>query len=169
MMRTWRTIALPAFLTVALGVAPAAAEGQTGSDGPSKPGQKTLKEQFEELDKNLAKSFNKVGADIAALQKDLKDLRDERADAEVKLKLTLAAVGTLEKTIADLKGDIEAMRKRMPADVAFYPPPADKAALDEIRTRLANIEQTLKAMQQERTRVALSPPATTLMLLVLFW
>ena len=148
MLRNWRTFVLPSFVVAVLAApAPVLAVGERQA---AKDKVKPIQEQLEELKQSLDEAFRHVGEDMKAIKKEVKSLRDERTDLQL----------TLQRQIADLKTDLDALKRRLPADVRLYPD-GDKGALEEIRSRLAQMENTLARLQSQNARVAMSPPAGT--------
>jgi septal ring factor EnvC (AmiA/AmiB activator) len=144
MQHNWRMFVLPAFLTAALASPACYAEAQ----GTAGDRVKQMQDQLERMNASIKKAFEKVGDDM-------KTLRTERAEAQTKIDEALGKVVSLDRTLADLKSELEALKKRLPAAGSL-----DKAGTEEIRTKLGQIEQTLARMQAPG-RVALSPPATS--------
>jgi hypothetical protein len=146
MLRNWRTFVLPSFVVAALVTQPAAA----GEAPPAKDRLKPIQDQLEALKRSLEKSFRDVGEDMTELRKQVNGLREERKTLEL----------SLQTQIADLKTELNALKKRLPSGAALYPA-ADKGALEEIRSKLAQMEHTLERLQSPPPRVALSPAAQT--------
>jgi hypothetical protein len=144
MMRNWHTFVLPAFVTVALGT-PAL---MAGEPGPKTDRLKPLQDKLDKLQESLKADFKQIAADIKDLKDDIKSVRNDHTNWQLRV----------QGQIADLKTDLDALKKRLPSDVALYPP-ADKAGMEEIRSKLAQIEHILGRLQAQQTRVSLSPPA----------
>jgi hypothetical protein len=145
MLRTWRTFVLPTFVIAAL-VTPAAPAGEKA---PDKNALKPIQDHLDEMNRRLDKSFRKIAEDMAALKKEITGLAEERTKLAVRL----------QKQISDLKTDLDLLKSRL-AEVPVTPA-ADRGVLEEIRSRLAQMELTLQRLQAQKTRVALSPPAQT--------
>jgi hypothetical protein len=135
MLRNWRTFVLPTFVTLAL-ITPQVNAGEAAKDDT-----KAFQKKLEDLDKAVKQGFKDVA-------KDIKAIHEERTDWQL----------SIQNQIADLKTNIAALKKRSPSDVALYPS-SDKGALEEVRSKLAQIERTLTQLQAQQARVSLSPPA----------
>jgi hypothetical protein len=159
MMRTWRMFVLPALVTTSLAVG--AAAGGEGKDTPDKT--KTIQEQLKDLNLRIVESFEKVGEDIRGLKQDLKVFKADQLDLRTKLNLTLGKLASLELTVNDLKSEVDSLQKRS-GDIRLYPS-SDKATIEELRARIAQLEASL-ARVQDRPRVALSSPASGRIVLV---
>jgi hypothetical protein len=144
MLRNWHTFVLPAFVCIALVTPPALA----GEPGPSKDRLKPLQDKLDKLVENLKTDFKQIGADIKGLKDELKSVKEERLLWQLRI----------QGQIADLKTDLDTLKKRQPSDVALYPP-ADKGSMEEIRSKLAQIEHVLSRLQAQQVRVSMSPPA----------
>jgi hypothetical protein len=144
MMRNWKLASLSSLLAVALASAPAPAGGTDGVQPPTDK-LKALEQGLEEMNKRLKKAFEQLGVDITAIKDDVKTIKDNQADADLKLLDARGKVNALEKQYNQLRLDIEALRKRI--DLRLYPPPGDKEMLDRIEDRLTKIEQALKLLQ----------------------
>jgi len=145
MLRNWHTFVLPSFVSIAL-LAPSA----LAEEGVPAKDRDNLGKRLDKLEQSLRASFKQVGADMKALQEDIKTIKDDRTEFQLQI----------QKQIADLKADIAALKRRTPPDVAMYPP-ADKAGMDEIRSKLAQIEFILGRLQAQQPRVSLSSPTTS--------
>jgi hypothetical protein len=150
MLRIWRTSVLPTFVLAAL-TTPALAGAETTKDR-----LKAIEDQLKEMKESLKKSFDQVGKDIKAINEDIKALADARKDLEVKV----------QKQISDLQTDLNALKRRLSgSDLKLYPA-ADAGALEELRSRLAQMERTLERLQAPPTRMAFSAPRTSQLVVV---
>jgi chromosome segregation ATPase len=102
-----------------------------------------VREELEHLDAAARRGFDLLRDDLAALRREMKDCREDRTLALLKLQAALASLRTLQPQLTDMRGELEALRARVPATVSLYPP-VERAAIDEIRAKLDQIEQTLR-------------------------
>jgi hypothetical protein len=151
MLRNWKMIELAAVLAVA--VTPVSAL-LAGEEKDKKPSDAVLK-RLDAMDKTIAAAFETIGKDIADLKKDVLGIKGDHLQQ-------LNENDKLNVKLGKLQTDLDNLRKRFPAEPIS---PIDRAGLEEVKTRLAQIERTLESMRTSK-RVALSPPATGRIVLV---
>ncbi|MCI0462057.1 MAG: hypothetical protein L0Z62_34325 [Gemmataceae bacterium] len=171
MLRNWKLLGLSTLLTATL--AAPAGEGNTDGKLPTQDPIKKVEQQVEELDKKLTKQlaglteqlsqdFKKIGegfkkiAEVdAAHAKRLDSLEANDTDTRLKLSDVQIKLGRLEKQLKAMSDHLEALRKQSRVDLS---PPLDDKTLEEIRNRLAAIEQKLNGLPQV---VAKAPPVAS--------
>lgn len=159
MMRNWKLLGLSSLVTLALASAPAPAGGTDGVQ-PQTDRLKSIHEDLQELKKNIAKAFERIGVDVTTVKDDLKTLKANDSDTALKLRDAQNRITDLGKVVNQLRLDIDTLRKK--GDVALYPPPSDKAAFDEIKDRLGQIEQALERLKPAPSvKVGSSPAGNT--------
>jgi chromosome segregation ATPase len=102
-----------------------------------------VRAELEQLDAAARRGFDLLRDDLAALRREVKDCRDDRTLAQLKLQTALASLGSLQPQLAEMRGELEALRARVPATVSLYPP-AERTAIDEICAKVDRVEQTLR-------------------------
>lgn len=163
MKRNWNTLSWVAVVAMATVVAPPAIAQTTDTNDV-----KTILERLGKMDKSLAEMGQKISTDMQALKsandemkKDLTPLMEEVLKQRLKLDLANSKMELLETQLNKLGKDLDELKKRLPAEgIALYPP-AEKGAIDDIKTKLGQIEQMLNKMQVAAPRVSLSPPPST--------
>lgn len=128
--------------------------------GPAAAGDKAselrqVQEQLQQLDVSLNKVLAKVSEEMRSVQRELKTAKEERADVQLKLQAALGKVETLDRAVAGLRVELDVVKGRGPTDLAA---PPDRAALDEIRSRLTRIEQMLAPPPQARVSLYAPEP-----------
>jgi hypothetical protein len=147
MMSTWKMLGLHTVLAAAF-TAPAA----LATEGPGAEPDATTA---------LTKQIADLRAAIQALDKTVKqecgDLRNDIAKTKLATQVDLKSVN---EQIAQLRADLEDLRKLLPSkQVAGYP--ADpRAELEEVRRQLTQLHQDMEALRKQlpATRVAGFPP-----------
>jgi TolA-binding protein len=140
MQRTWRLFVWPTFVLAAVS-GPVLGQAETPKTADKTQG-KTVQEQVEELKQSVASSFANLARDIKAITNDLKSLQQGRTELELKL----------QQQLAQLRDDLEDLKKRLP----------EAGTLEDLRSRLAQVEAAVQRLQAPSNRVALSPPAPAL-------
>lgn len=148
MLRNWKMIDLAGLFAMALASAPALA--QQPADNTSDV--KAILKRLDAMDTSLAKAFKDFGKDITDLKKQISDLQGDQLAERLE-------VDKLAAKISKLQADLDQLKKGS-TDVAKDATPVDKAGMDEIKTRLGQIEQAVLKLQAPN-RIALSPPAGT--------
>jgi hypothetical protein len=152
MIRTWNTLALAALLAAA---PPVLAGGEKEKDTDAK----AILKAVEELRKNVDALSKKIdAAPTAANHKqvvgDIKKLGETVEKANDELKTRIAAMET-----EHLKQKLELQGLKLKLE-SLGVAPSDKAAMDEIRSRLSAIERSLGTLSTDGSiRKAFSPPA----------
>lgn len=147
MLRTWKSLELAAILAAAFTAQPVLFAGEGGKKDDIKEILKRLDGIDSYLTKDLAKIFEKVASDHNSLKGDF-------LKARVDLDAVTLRMDMLEKAV-------DKLTKRLSGELS----PIDKASLDEIKSKLGQIEQTLAKMQGPN-RTAFSPPNTGRIMLV---
>lgn len=164
MICNWKTLSLAALLTTAATVTPV--QAQVAADTTD------VKKLLERLEKSIIDMDQKIGQDMQSLknsnmqlQNDLTPLKEEILKHRLKLDVANSTIKQLEIQVGKLGQDLEDLKKRLPASgVALYPP-ADKGTLDDIKTKLGQLEDILGKMQSS-ARVSLSPASQGRVILV---
>jgi regulator of replication initiation timing len=153
MLRNWKMFELAALFAV---VAPSPVLFAGEKEDASKAilerldkNVKAMKSKVETMETGLADAFKKIGEDMKDLRNDLTKLAGEHLKIDDK-------VDKLEQSLARLKTDMEDLKKAARPSLS----PLDKADLEDLKTRLTSIEQSLAKMQAQ-TRVSLSPAQPT--------
>ncbi|MFO0865618.1 MAG: hypothetical protein U0744_13365 [Gemmataceae bacterium] len=172
MLRNWKMLALASIMASAAPMpminTPVFAQGFDDSK---------IIERLDKLDKSINASIKALGEDVASLRTELGKVKVDVADSKVDLDLVKKAVDALrteklnlridlEKQIANVRGDLESLRtqiRNLPTGGPAVPPPpvADKSSLEDIKSKLGNIEQAILKLQPNQNRIALAPPTTT--------
>jgi hypothetical protein len=169
MIRTWKTLALASLLVAASPTfAPAG-----GAEPDAKALQKTLEDLRKTVDalkkkvddapiamtgKEVLTEINRleknIGGQIDKLNKDLQSDLSAIKEQQLSQKLDLQAlkglpkrVQTLETDISFVNEEIRKLRKQLLADAPIPTPGVNRAALDEIISRLDRLEKSLAALQ----------------------
>jgi len=158
MMRNWKLLGLSSLVAVALASSPAPAgeKDETPTQGDR---IKSVHEELRGLRKLVQKALDQIGADMTDVKQDLKALKANQDDTALKLRDAQNKITDFGKQVDQLRLDVETLRKR--GDVSLYPPPGDKAALDDIKARLGDIEAALQRLQPSTTVTKSPPPANT--------
>jgi hypothetical protein len=150
MMCNWKLLGLQTILAAALTTAPVLA-----TEGPAAEPDATTA---------LTKQIADLKKAVEALDKTVKDkcgeLRSDVTNANLALQATQADLKTMKGQIAQLRDDLESLRKLLPSkQVAAYPSDP-KAELEEVRRQLAQLHQDMEALRKQlpATRVAGFPP-----------
>src|SRR5262249_27351697 len=143
MSRNWSMLKLAAALSATLAVAPAALAQETIEE---------IVKRLDKMDKDIKAAFKSVTAD-------LDNARNLTLAQEGELSTIGNNVKKLERQMAKFGVDLENMKKRLNAEPVAG---LDKTMLDEIRSELSQIKQTLSKLQPtaSQNRVALFPPNT---------
>jgi hypothetical protein len=159
MLRNWKTLALCSLMTTTLVVqvpAPATAGGQ------AKEEDKALLKRLDALDETIKASFKGVQADIKGLKEglaaDSESLKKAREDLVTQsLSLTAAnrRIKDLETAVEAIRSELSALREPGAARTGL-----DKASVEQIKSKLGDIEQAILKLAPTTSRVALSPPVT---------
>jgi hypothetical protein len=154
MMRNWTTLKLSALMAVALAVTPAPAAGPTelGQDDlkPLKDSMDVLTKKLDAMNASLSKAFEGLEVDLKKIKNEIKAVREAGEAAQLTLETHKGALQTLETQVAKLRLDMDKLHGRK----ALYP--QEQLSLDEIKSRLAQIETALAKMAEPRT--SYSPP-----------
>jgi polyhydroxyalkanoate synthesis regulator phasin len=133
MMRTWRMLGLQAVLATAV-VAPVGASGQGPEKTPDKTDNATLLKKLDEIDKNLRLFDQNVA----------KDMDDLKKKVELSIQNSKRDVEDLRKEMAQLRQDVEALRKGTSGTSSAYGSTKD---FEELRKQLDKLQQTLDALR----------------------
>lgn len=146
MLRNWKSLELAALLAAAFTAQPVLFAGE----GKEKPDLKAVVERLDAMNESLAKAFKKMA-------EDLNILKGNDLAAKIDLDKVIAKVETLEDSLSRLHADLDKLKKRLPTEL--------NPGMEEIRTKLGQIERDIAKMQG-KSRVALSPPNTGRIMLV---
>lgn len=127
----------------------------------------SLKQAFSDLgtiNNSLTKAFGDVGKDMKKIQEDIKDLKDNKMDLQLKLASTLGKIDDLEKQMGLLQSDFQNLKQKLTKDYSLYPPVAN-SGMEDLKQRLQKIEKMVGDMRGS-TRIALSPPSVGRIVLV---
>ncbi|MBI3410679.1 MAG: hypothetical protein HY040_20270 [Planctomycetes bacterium] len=149
MLSNWKTLAVCSLLAATPFVAPPAVLAGGEKD-------KVL-EKLENLDKGLAKAFEGIARDMDDIKTQMKKLRekdliDHRLDVARDVE---AKMNVVSKGLTELRTAFDLLKARIPVE---FPAGADKTAMEDIRTKLAAIEQALGKLAPTEKRVALASP-----------
>jgi septal ring factor EnvC (AmiA/AmiB activator) len=166
MTRIWKLCGLPTLAALLL-AAHAAAGGPGAKDGAGETDPvKKLEKVVEALDQKFAGQLKSMADQVSQgfkkLHDRLKAIEENEADTRLKLPEVESKLKSLEKVFNQLREDIEALQKRLPAgDISKYPP-AEKTTLDDVLNRLRRVEQELGRLQMQpgAERTARSAPTT---------
>ncbi len=149
MMNRWRMLGLPTVLAAAF-VTPAAPAAEPASE----PDKTTV----------ILRQLTDLRTAIETLDRTVKreagDLRHDMDRSEVRLKATQLEVEKLKTDIAQLRADLDNLRKTFPTtQVSAYPPEA-RTELEQMRRAMDLIRQDLEALRRQppSTRVSAFPP-----------
>lgn len=169
MIRTWKTLALASLLVAASPTFAVAG----GAEPDAKALQKTIEElrktvdalkkkvddapiamtgkevlaETNRLEKNISGQIDKLNKD---LQSDLSAIKEQQLSQKLDLqglKGLPKRVQALETDIASVNEELRKLRKQILADSPIPTQPADRAAFDDIRSRLAKIEKLIESLQ----------------------
>ena len=149
MIRNWKSLELAALLAAAFTAQPVLLAGGEGKE--KTVDAKAVLERLETMDKAIGKAFKEVGETLDVL-------KGNGLKMKVDLDKVMAKVDTLEESLTKLQADLEKLKKRVPTEQPSVAP-FDKASLDEIKSRLVDIEKAITKIQGA-SRIALSPPNT---------
>jgi len=114
------------------------------------------KKQFGDLNEQLADSFTAVKTDIEKLQKDIKHLKGDKTQQELKLQKLQDQVQGLEEAMGQVQAGLEALKNK--AHINLYGP-NDKAEWIEMKARLDQLEKLLLQLKSKEPYIAKPPPA----------
>jgi hypothetical protein len=144
MLRNWKLLELAALLAVAV-PSPIVLAG-----GESKETDKAILERVEKMVKDIRtemaqvrSQLNSLTGSLATATKEVENLKGEITP----LKGVALRMKNLGESFASLKADLERLK------------PADNSGMEDVKTRLANIERALAGLQTEK-RTSLSPAPT---------
>jgi tetrahydromethanopterin S-methyltransferase subunit G len=148
MLRNWKSLELAALLAAAFTAQPVVFAGGEAKKDDLKEILKRLDGIDSYLTKDLGKIFEKIG-------KDYDGIRGDVLKSRVDLDKVMTKVDTLEDKLDKLHADLDKLKKRGTSEFN----PIDKASLDEIKSRLMDIEKSITKIQGS-SRIALSPANT---------
>jgi hypothetical protein len=128
MIRNWKSLELAALLAAAFTAQPVLFAGEGGK----KDDIKEILKRLDGMDDNIAKAFKRAVDDHNSLKGDF-------LKARVQLDTVMGKVDELEGKLDKLHAEIEKMRKSGSGAIN----PTDKAILDEIKSRLGDIEKAI--------------------------
>ena len=138
MMRTWKLLALPAVLTAALSAAPTVVTA--GGQGE---GDKPVLERLDKMDKAVQDAFKKISDEMLLLKGDALIAKTGLQKAQEKIDQLEKDMAQALRDVTKLRVEADELRKRGSSSTEALYPPADKAGLDDIKSRLGKIEQEL--------------------------
>jgi hypothetical protein len=160
MMRNWKRFGLSTVVAVALTAAPAAAGGTDGVLPKGEKPRPATQEQLDDLKQFLHKQFKAISEVTKAHDDLLSALKANDDDTRLKLSDVQIKVARLDKLMREIASDLEGLRKQLPSATVAQYPPTDKAALEEIKTRLSQLQDAISRLQTGSGRTAFSPPTT---------
>jgi hypothetical protein len=143
MLKNWKTLALCSLLAATPLASPAVAQA----------GEKDkILEKLESMDKALGKAFAEFAKDIDKIKAEIKNLREvDLVNQRLEIAQDVTAkMKEVAREVADLRIAFNLL-KSLPAGI-------DKVTIDDIRTKLAAIEQAIIKLGPTEKRLALSPP-----------
>jgi hypothetical protein len=159
MMRNWKVLALCTAVTVTLST-PAIVTAGGSPDEKVTP--------LDKMERKLLDALKKLDDEVQWLKGEsligktrYQNTQDKLDKAHEKLEQLATDVSKVQTDLGQLRAELNDVKKRFSTSTqALYPPPNDKATLDEIKGRLGKIEEDL-AKLGTAARVALSPPAAS--------
>jgi hypothetical protein len=144
MMRNWKVLALPAVLAAALTATPSAANADEA-------GKAEKNRVLEKLNKaGLNEALKEVGDELLYI-------KGESLVIKQAVKAIKENVEKVQRDLEQLSADLGEGKGRPPAGPQAGSPPADKATLEDIKNRLAKIEQDLAKLTTTRTAFSPAP------------
>jgi hypothetical protein len=101
MMRSWKTLGLPAVLSLALLAAPVRGQEPVGEGDKF---DKILK-KLDEMAQSVAKSFEGVKKDVDALKSEVEALKSRETEANLKLQAALLRLESLERQLTRVRDE----------------------------------------------------------------
>jgi hypothetical protein len=150
MKRNWKILELAT--AFALAVTPALYAG-----GEDKSDLKAIVSQLDAMNKGIKKAFGDLADDIQKIQSTLSTVQGEHLTQSGELGKLAKKIEAIQSKVAQLESEVKNLKGQVRPD--------SLAGIDDIRSRLGNIEDRLSKMQSEK-RVALSPPAMGRIVLV---
>jgi hypothetical protein len=157
MTRNRKFLSLSALAALALASAPAPVLAQAGGTDSDK--LEAIQKRLDAMNTSIKTAFDAIAKDMKGVKEDLNALKQNDADTGTKLTDAQMKIGTLEKSVNQLRTDIEALQQRLPNGSVRRYPADDKGALDEIRARLDRIEDMLRRVVSTSLRPNLTPPS----------
>jgi len=118
----------------------------------------TQKKQFGDLNEQLAESFAAVKSDIEKLQKDLKAVKADKAQHDLKIAKLHEKLAALEEAMGLVQADLSTLKNKV--EIKLYGP-TDKSDLLEIKARLDQMEKSLLQLKNGNPHIAKFPPTGT--------
>jgi hypothetical protein len=158
-MRNWKLLSLSTVVAVAVTAAPAPAGG---TDGPPLGDRiKAIQDKLDEMNlKVLPNAFKAIGKDMKALSDDVKRLKENDSFNGTKLRDLEIKMSTMEKQLTQLSGEVQALRDKLPSATVAQYPPVDKATVDEIKSRLRQLQEAIDRLQATTVQKAYAAPET---------
>jgi hypothetical protein len=149
MLRNWQSLALCSLITTTfVQVTAPAVAGEK---------EKTVLERLEALDKTIKKSFEGVQADIKAVREELENVKKDGLKHGRDLTAAEDNLKKVEKSLGQLTVDVNLLRNR---DTAARPA-IDKASMDQLKSKLGDIEQAILKLLPSTNRISLASPSTS--------
>lgn len=176
MLRNWKNLALLAATIMIVQPPVVQAQDTTAADIKSLLTQieslrTTMQASTEGISKDIGtvkqdltqanKSLSSVTADISSVKKDIATLAGNGLKQQMELQKTNDRLALVEKQLNSLSTELDSL-KNQPSQPA---PGLDKASVEEIRRKLAMIEQGLTKLQNKE-RISLSAPTTGRVVLI---
>lgn len=164
MIRNWKTLALLTATILYVNKPVVVAQTTTDAD------VKAVLQKLDKMDLNLADSLRNIGVDISAIKKDIDNLKGDSLAQRVEMGKSSKRIEDVEEQVKAMRANLDDLKKRIPIEPTSSIPSVDKASLDEIKSRLGQIEQTLAKLNATTAgsspRIALSPPSTGRVVLI---
>jgi len=116
------------------------------------------KKQFGDLNEQLAESFTAVKNDIEKLQKDLKNLKTDKAHQELKIAKLQEKLVALEEAMGLVQLDLNTLKTKV--EIKLFAP-TDKADILDMKARLEKMEKDLSQLKNGNPYIAKFPPTGT--------
>jgi hypothetical protein len=129
------------------------AQGPEGKkDDP--PDIKTIYEILKVMNGDMKESFKKISFDMSNIVADMQSLKTSNNVLREDLAAATKRIDLLERELRFLRADLDSLKKPNGSNGSA----ADKIVLDEIRSKVNQIDQTLARLQTLTSREAKSPP-----------
>lgn len=151
MLRTWKLVGWSTLLAAAVTAAPALAQDKD---------TKAILERLDKMEESWKQTIRDIAKDISGLNEDVRVLKGDVLGQKIKVGENSKILAGLDDQVMKIRKELDALRLRIPAEI---PSGIDRAALDDLRNRVAQLEQ---ALRQSSPRVSLSPPTPARVMLV---
>lgn len=163
MLNTWKQLNLAAVFAAALATSQGAAVAQDDI--------KTVIEQLKSMDGEIKMAFKTLNADVKSLDDEMKNIKTNMTGLQSSVlnqgkdvDAMNIKVRDLEKTVKQLRFELDDMRQKLPGEIALFAP-VTKDSLDEMKNRIRDLELKL-AESQSAKRISLAPANTGRIMLV---